>query len=94
MPLEAPSKAQRKAIGNALRQFEKARLKAFSIEQLWHDYFFGPQAVARERLPIVEEMRLDFRNDYNMTRKKFSALRRLVKTSVSMNPPTPGEVAR
>jgi len=93
VPLEEPSKSQRKTITSALRQFERARLKAFSIEQLWHDYFFGAEPVAEERLPIVEEMRLDFRTDYNMTRKKFSCLRSLVKTSVSMHPPTPGDVA-
>lgn len=94
VPLEEPSKSQRKTIASALRQFERTRLKAYSIEQLWHDYFFGEKPVAEERLPIVEEMRLDFRTDYNMTRKKFTRLRRLVKTSVSMQPPTPGDVAR
>ena len=93
VPLERPSKSQRKTIASALRQFERARLKAFSIEQLWHYYFFGEEPVAEERLPIIEEMRLDFRTDYNMARKKFSSLRRLVKTSVSMNPPTPEDVA-
>ena len=94
VPLEEPSQSQRKTIASALHQFERARLKAFSIEQLWHDYFFGADAVAKERLPIVEEMRLDFRTDYNMTRKKFSSLRHLVKTSVSMHPPTPADVAK
>lgn len=93
VPLEAPNSSERKTIASALRQFERARLKAFSMEQLWHQYFFGTKPVAAERLPIVEEMRLDFRTDYNMARKKFVALRRLVKTSVSMNPPTPAEVA-
>ncbi len=93
VPLKEPSKSQRKTISTALRQFERARLKAFSIEQLWHDYFFGEEPVAEERLPIIEEMRLDFRTDYNMARKKFTRLRRLVKTSVCMNPPTPEDVA-
>ncbi len=93
VPLEPPSQSQRKRIAAALRQFERSRLKAFSIEQLWQFYFFGEQAVAEERLPIVEEMRLDFRSDYNLTRKKFIALRKLVKTSVSMQPPTPTDVA-
>ena len=92
VPLQQPNKSQRKTIADALRQFERARLKAFSIEQLWHQYFFGKDAVAEERLPIIEEMRLDFRTDYNMARKKFVSLRRLVKTSVSMNPPTPEDV--
>jgi hypothetical protein len=94
VPLEQPSKSQRKTIASALRQFERARLKAFSIEQLWQHYFFGADPVAEERLPIIEEMRLDFRTDYNMARKKFVRLRRLVKTSVSMNPPTPEDVAK
>jgi len=94
VPLEQPNNSQRKVIARALHQFERARLKAFSIEQLWQYYFFGEQAVASNRLPIVEEMRLDFRTAYNMTRKKFAPLRRLVKTSVSMNPPTPEDVAQ
>jgi len=93
VPLEPPNKSQRKTIAIALRQFERARLKAFSIEQLWHYYFFGAQPVAEERLPIIEEMRLDFRTDYNMARKKFTSLRRLVKTSVCMDPPSPEDVA-
>jgi len=93
VPLERPNKSQRKTIASALRQFERTRLKAFSMEQLWHQYFFGQEPVAEERLPIIEEMRLDFRSDYNMARKKFSSLRRLVKTSVSMDPPTPEDVA-
>ncbi len=70
VPLEQPNRSQRKAIAGALRQFERARLKAFSIEQLWYQYFFGKEPVAEERLPIVEEMRLDFRTAYNLTRKK------------------------
>jgi len=94
VPLEQPSLSQRKIIARALKQFERARLKAFSIEQLWHYYFFGDESVAEDRLPIIEEMRLDFRTDYNLARKKFMRLRRLVKTSVSMNPATPGDVAR
>jgi hypothetical protein len=92
VPLERPNKSQRRTISAALRQFERARLKAFSIEQLWHFYFFGKEEIAEERLPIIEEMRLDFRTDYNMIRKKFTSLRRLVKTSVSMNPPVPEDV--
>lgn len=94
VPLQKPNKSQRKAIASALQQFERARLKAFSIEQLWHSYFFGEDDVSEERLPIVEEMRLDFRTSYNMTRKKFRRLRKLVKTSVQMNPPTPQEVTK
>lgn len=93
VPLEQPNKSQRKTIAAALRQFERTRLKAFSMEQLWHQYFFGKDPVAEERLPIIEEMRLDFRTDYNMARNKFVSLRRLVKTSVSMDPPTPEDVA-
>ena len=60
-----------------------ARMKAFSIEQLWQHYFFGEQAVASNRLPIVEEMRLDFRTAYNMTRKKFAPLRRMAPCQIS-----------
>ena len=93
VPLERPNRSQRKAIASALHQFERARLKAFSVEQLWRHYFFGKEDAAKERLPIIEEMRLDFRTDYNMARKKFIRLRKLVKTSVSMNPPTPDDVA-
>jgi len=94
VPLQKPSQSQRKAIHQALHQFERARLKAFSIDHLWRECFFGKQAVSQERLPIVEEMRLDFRSDYNMSRKKFRRLRKLVKTSVAMNPPTPADVSQ
>ncbi len=93
VPLQRPNRSQRKVIRSALGQFERTRLKIFSIEQLWNFYFFGKDAVAEERLPIIEEMRLDFRTEYNLTRKKFIRLRHLVKTSVSMNPPTPDHVA-
>lgn len=93
VPLEQPNPAQRKTIKRALRQFERARLKAFSIDQLWQSYFFGEEAVAEERLAVVEEMRLDLRTDYNLSRKQFISLRRLVKTSVAMDPPTPEDVA-
>lgn len=94
VPLEQPNQSQCKVIANALSDFEYARLKAFSIDQMWRHHFYDDESVPAERLPIVEEMRLDFRTAYNMTRKKFSPLRRLVKTSVSMNPPTPEDVAR
>jgi hypothetical protein len=53
VPLEQPSRSQRRTIAGALQQFERARLKAFSIEQLWHSYFFGEEPVAEERLTIV-----------------------------------------
>ncbi len=92
VPLEQPSTHQCKVIAGALQHFERARLKAFSIDQLWRHYFFEGQTVAEERLPIVEEMRLAYRNDYNLARRKFAPLRRLVKTSVAMDPPTPEDV--
>ncbi len=94
VPLNTPSNKQRSLIARALNQFEHARLKAYSMEQLWHTYFFGADEVAEERLPIVEEMRLDFRTAYNMTRRTFSPLRKLVKTSVAMNPPMPEDIER
>ncbi len=50
VPLEKPNRSQRKVIASALNQFERARLKAFSIEQLWYQYFFGEEPVAQERL--------------------------------------------
>ena len=93
VPLEQPSKSQRRVIADALRHFEYARLRAFSTDQMWRHHFFDDASTPAERLPIVEEMRLDCRTAYNMTRKKFYPLRRLVKTSVSMNPPTPDDVA-
>jgi len=94
VPLHQPSNAQRKTIKKALKEFEHARLKAMSIDLLWRQHFFNDKDVASERLPIVEEMRLDYRTAYNMTRKKFTSLRRLVKTSVAMEPPTPEEFGR
>ncbi len=93
VPLSTPGRRQRRQIAKALYYFDRARLKAFSTEKLWHDYFFGKESVAEERLPIVEEMRLDNRSDYNMTRKYFMPLRKLVKTSVQVSPPSPEEVA-
>ena len=92
VPLKTPSQSQRQKIKRALNHFERCRLKAFSTEQLWDDYFFGKPAVADERLPIVEEMRLDFRTAYNLSRMRFLALRKLVISSVYMAPPTPAEV--
>ncbi len=93
VPLNPPNRYQRRRIARALEQFERCRLKAFSTEQLWHEYFFGDEEVEKSRLPIVEEMRLDFRSAYNLTRRAFRPLRRLVITSVMMNPPTPAKVA-
>ena len=93
VPLSEPNRSQRKTIARALSQFERCRLKAFSTEHLWHDYYFGDAPVEDIRLPIVEEMRLDFRTAYNMTRRSFRPLRKLVLTSVTMNPPTPDDVA-
>jgi len=93
VPLKTPSPKQRKKIQSALSHFEKCRLKAFSTEKLWDDYFFGEKDVPSNRLPIVEEMRLDFRTAYNMSRRDFISLRKLVITSVYMAPPTPEEIA-
>lgn len=92
VPLKSPSTSQRKKIQRALNHFERSRLKAFSTEQLWDDYFFGAHEVPENRLPIVEEMRLDFRTAYNLSRMRFISLRKLVITSVYMAPPTPEEV--
>ena len=94
VPLSEPSPSQRRKIAKALNEFERCRLKAFSTEQLWHDYYFGGAPVEKNRLPIVEEMRLDFRTAYNMTRRAFIPLRRLVMTSVYMDPPTPDLVEK
>ena len=58
-------------LGQALAHFERCRLKAYMVEQLWHDYFFGGAPVALERLLIAEEMRLDARTAYNLTRRGF-----------------------
>ncbi len=92
VPLHEPNDRQRKTIAKTLLQFEHARLKALSIDQLWREYFFSSKAVAEEQLPIIEEMRLDYRSAYNLTRKQFVSLRKLVKTSVAMDPPTPEDV--
>lgn len=92
VPLKAPTARQRRKIQRALDHFERCRLKAFSTETLWDDYFFGQADVPPNRLPIVEEMRLDFRTAYNLARMRFIPLRKLVITSVYMAPPTPQEV--
>lgn len=93
VPLKKVSRVQRKTIRRALCEFEQARLRAFSTEALWNTYFFGDADVASNRLPIVEEMRLDFRTRYNLTRKYFRPLRKQVMSSVRMNPPTPSDVS-
>jgi hypothetical protein len=92
VPLNQPSVRQRRRIAKALDHFEHSRLKAFSTEQLWHSYFFGKDDVAKERLPIVEEMRLDFRTAYNLSRISFILLRKLVISSAYMAPPSPEEI--
>jgi hypothetical protein len=92
VPLSEPSPSQRRKISRALNQFERCRLKAYSTEHLWNDYFFGDEPVEDIRLPIVEEMRLDFRTRYNLTRRAFRPLRKLVLTSVYMDPPSPDDV--
>jgi pimeloyl-ACP methyl ester carboxylesterase len=93
VPLHAPNKTQRKRIRKALAGFERARLRAFSVEQLWRHYFFGEATVSQERLLIVEDMRLELRSAYNATRRLFLPLHPLLKTSVAMNPPTPEQLA-
>lgn len=94
VPLTEPNTQQRKQIAKALHHFDRARLKAFSTEQLWHSYFFGDEDVAKERLPIVEDMRLDNRTAYNTTRKFFRPLKKLVKTSVQAEPPSPKDITK
>ena len=92
VPLSEPSPSQRRTIARALSKFEQCRLKAFSTEHLWHEYYFGDAPVEDIRLPIVEEMRLDFRTAYNLSRRAFRPLRKLVLASVHMNPSTPDDV--
>jgi len=76
----------------SLAHFERCRLKAYMTEQLWHDYLFGHREVTLERLLIVEEMRLDTRTAYNLTRWAFRPFRNAIDASVKMSPPTPQEV--
>lgn len=77
---------------NTLVQFEHKRLKAFMVEPLWDDYLFGDADPSLERLLIAEEMRLDARTAYNMTRRSFLSYRKLLHASVKVTPPTPLEV--
>jgi hypothetical protein len=79
-------------LGQTLAHFERCRLKAYMVEQLWHDYFFGGAPVALERLLIAEEMRLDARTAYNLTRRGFLPFRKLLRASVRMTPPSPAQV--
>ena len=83
---------QLQQLRQVLSDFERRRLKAFMVEQLWHDYLFGNAGVAMERLLIAEEMRLDARTAYNVMRRQFLPFRGLLQTSVRMNPPTPQDV--
>jgi pimeloyl-ACP methyl ester carboxylesterase len=77
---------------NTLEQFERKRLKAFMVEPLWHDYLFGAAEAPLERLLIAEEMRLDARTAYNMTRRAFLPFRGLLQASVKMTPPAPQQL--
>jgi hypothetical protein len=77
----------------SLAHFERCRLKAYMTEQLWHDYLFGQREVAVERLLIAEEMRLDTRTAYNLTRWSFRPFCNTIDASVKMSPPTPAQVA-
>ena len=88
----ALSRRQVRKLSAALNLFEHWRLKASMIEQLWDGYLFGSGDVSMERLLMAEEIRLDTRTAYNMTRKSFSFLRSALATSVRMTPTTPAEV--
>lgn len=92
-PLERPGRQRLRWLDRILPRFEKLRLKAFSTEQLWELYFFGAEPVAAERLPVVEEMRLDNRTGYNTVRMLFLPLTPLLKASVYVDPPTTEAVA-
>lgn len=82
-----------RALRACLAHFERCRLKAHMTEQLWHDYLFGQRPVALERLLIAEEMRLDTRTAYNLTRWSFRPFCDLIDASVKMAAPTPAQVA-
>lgn len=86
------SKRQLRKLSEALSLFEHWRLKASMIEQLWDGYLFGSGDVSMEHLLMAEEIRLDTRTAYNMTRKSFSFLRSSLATSVRMTPTSPAEV--
>ncbi len=79
-------------LNDALDLFEHTRLKAYMTEQLWQDYLFGSGDVQLERVLLAEEMRLDTRTAYNMSRRGFSPFRHLLQTSVKMTPTTPAQV--
>ena len=83
---------QLRDLSAALESFERYRLKAHMTELLWEDYLFGSGDVHLERRLMAEEMRLDARTAYNMTRKNFSRFRGLLQTSVKMTPTTPAQV--
>lgn len=92
--LDAASLSSRQLgkLRNTLEQFEHKRLRAFMVEPLWHDYLFGDAGASLERLLIAEEMRLDARTAYNMTRRAFLPFRSGLHASVKMTPPSPQEL--
>ncbi len=92
--LGEPALGKRKLakLSAALDLFEHWRLKASMVEQLWDDYLFGTGKVTMAHLLMAEEIRLDTRTAYNMTRKSFSPFRKYLSTSVNMTPTTPAEV--
>jgi hypothetical protein len=92
LPVERFGPRQIEQVKEALDVFEHARLKAFMTEQLWQDYLFGNAEAHPTRVKLAEEMRIDTRSAYNLTRTRFSPLRRFLNTSVKMNPTTPEQV--
>jgi len=92
IPSAGLKKRQLHKLAEALDIFEHSRLKAYMTEQLWQDYLFGSGDVQLARLLLAEEMRLDTRTAYNMTRRAFSPFRHLLQTSVKMTPTTPAQV--
>lgn len=87
-PIQPPASKVAK-IRHILDVYEHVRLKNEMTEQLWQTYFFGPEEVSEQRLQIIEEMRLDTRTAYLMTRKRFMPLRKYVKAAIALEPPTP-----
>lgn len=93
---DLPASSLRRRELNRLRAtleiFERRRLRALMVEPLWHEYLFDNAGVALERVLIAEEMRLDARTSYNMTRSRFLPFRRFLASSVKMLPPSPQAV--
>lgn len=80
----APRHAKQTTVKTALADFDEKRQAVLLAENAWRAAFFGGEETqSDEALLALENERLDRRNDYNATRRRFFFLRKHVNTSVT-----------